>query len=238
MTLLKSIVVLLALANVGYFLWTRDIAHPRETVPEAPVTTLKLTAEVPGSQTGVPQPALQEDPGSPSFAGGLAGGIAGAGGAAPGIAGPGVTRPSVVGPGVTGPRVTRPGVVAPGVTGPSVTGPVVAGPGVATPGVATPGVAAPGVAAPVAGSAGLLTSVERCVTVGPFRDVSQIARAASTLRSGGYDLRQRVAEGDVYWIDIDLKPTDSVPKPSDLQTETGRIQRLEVRACPNAGAVP
>jgi hypothetical protein len=80
--------------------------------------------------------------------------------------------------------------------------------------------------------------VKRCVSVGPFRDVSQTARAASSLRSGGYDPRQRIAEGDVYWIDIDLKPTDSVPEPSDLQTEAGRIQRSEVKACPNAGAVP
>jgi hypothetical protein len=198
--LLKIIVVVLALANVGYFLWTRDIAHPTETFPEAPVASLKLTSEVSGSQRGAPQPALEEDPGSPS----VAGGIAGAGGA---------NAPSVVGPGVVGP-------------------------GVAMPLVGTPALATPGVAAPGAGSAALLMSVKRCVSVGPFRDVSQTARAASTLRSGGYDPRQRVAEGDVYWIDIDLKPTDSVPKPSDLQSETGRIQRLEVKACPNAGAVP
>ncbi len=48
--MLKSIVVVLALANVGYFLWTRGIAHPLEAVPEAPATTLKLTSEVPASQ--------------------------------------------------------------------------------------------------------------------------------------------------------------------------------------------
>ncbi len=159
--------------------------------------------------------------------------------------------------------------------------------------------------------------MKRCISVGPFRDVSETAHAASTLRSGGYDPRQRVAEGevwagvwvylpippsqsseqmlsklkaagiedalempgpsessvislglyadqkraqtrvaqaqalgfnpgiadrkrtgDVYWIDIDLKPTDSVLKPSDLQSETGHIQRLEVKACPSAGATP
>ena len=157
--------------------------------------------------------------------------------------------------------------------------------------------------------------MKRCISVGPFRDVSETAHAASTLRSGGYDPRQRVSEGevwagvwvylpippsqtsgqllsklkaggiedalempgpsessvislglfadqkraqtrvsqaqalglnpgiadrkrtgDVYWIDIDLKPTDSVLKPSDLQSETGHIQRLEVKGCPNAGA--
>ena len=163
--------------------------------------------------------------------------------------------------------------------------------------------------------AGLLTNVKRCISVGPFRDVAEAARAASTLRSGGYDPRQRVADGEVwagvwvylpapatraasdqvlaklkaggiedamempgpndgsvislglfseprraqarvaqaqslgfnpgiadrkrtgnvYWVDIDLKPTDSVLKPSDLQGEAGRIVRLEVKGCPAAG---
>ena len=256
--MLKSIVVVLALANVGYFLWTRGIAHPLEAAPEAPTTTLKLTSEVPASQRGAPLPAADAPTG--------AAGIAGAGGGD----------------------------------------------------AAQPGVATPRAAAPSAGSAAaLLTNVKRCISVGPFRDVSETAHAASTLRGGGYDPRQRVAEGevwagvwvylpippslssgqllsklkaagiedalempgpsessvislglfadqkraqtrvaqaqalgfnpgiadrkrtgDVYWIDIDLKPTDSVLKPSDLQSETGRIQRLEVKGCPSAGAPP
>ena len=256
--MLKSIVVVLALANVGYFLWTRGIAHPLEAAPEAPTTTLKLTSEVPASQRGTPPPAA-DDPTGAAAVGGAGGG-----------------------------------------------------------GGAQAGVATPRAAAPSAGSAGaLLTNVKRCISVGPFRDVSETAHAASTLRSGGYDPRQRVAEGevwagvwvylpippsqssvqllsklkaggiddalempgpsessvislglfadqkraqtrvsqaqvlgfnpgiadrkrtgDVYWIDIDLKPTDSVLKPSDLQTETGHIQRLEVKACPNAAVTP
>ena len=165
------------------------------------------------------------------------------------------------------------------------------------------------------GNAALLTNVMRCISVGPFRDVSEAARAASTLRGGGYDPRQRVAEGEVwagvwvylplpaskaaadqimeklkaggiddalempgpndtsvislglfsearraqarvaqaqalqinpaiadrkrngnvYWIDIDLKPTDSLLNPSDLQGEAGRIVRLEVKACSAGG---
>jgi hypothetical protein len=250
-TVLKSIVVILALANVGYFLWTRGIAHPLDAGSEAPATTLKLTSEVPASQRGAPPPAAGEHPGMPVGGAGLAG----------------------------------------------------AGPA--------------GDASSAGSAAALLTNVKRCISVGPFRDVSETAHAASTLRSGGYDPRQRVAEGevwagvwvylsippsqssgqllsklkaggiddalempgpsessvislglfadqkraqtrvsqaqalgfnpgiadrkrtgDVYWIDIDLKPTDSVLKPSDLQTETGHIQRLEVKACPNSGATP
>ena len=257
MTLLKSIVVVLALANVGYFLWTRGIAHPLEAAPEAPTTTLKLTSEVPASQRGAPPPA-GDDPTGAAGVGGVGGGDA-----------------------------------------------------------AQPGVVTPRAAAPSAGSAALLTNVKRCISVGPFRDVSETAHAASTLRSGGYDPRQRVAEGevwagvwvylpippaqssgqllsklkaagiddalempgpsessvislglfadqkraqtrvsqaqalgfnpgiadrkrtgDVYWIDIDLRATDSVLKPSDLQSETGHIQRLEVKACPSAGVTP
>jgi hypothetical protein len=162
----------------------------------------------------------------------------------------------------------------------------------------------------------LLTNVKRCISVGPFRDVSEAAHAASTLRGGGYDPRQRVADGEVwagvwvylplppsrpaaeqilaklksggiddalempgpndgsvislglysepkraqarvaqaqalgfnpgiadrkrngnvYWIDIDLKSTDSLLNPSDLQGESGRIVRLEVKGCPSVGA--
>jgi hypothetical protein len=245
-TLLKSMVVFLALANVGYFLWSRGIAHPQDESGPAPATNLKLASEVPGAQR-FPAAGRSDDD------------AAGAG--------------SIVG-------------------------------------------ARGGADAAAESSPGLLTSVKRCISVGPFRDVSETAHAASTLRGGGYDPRQRVAEGevwagvwvylpippsrssdqllsklkaggiedalempgpnegsvislglysdskraqarvaqaqalgfnpgiadrkrtgDVYWIDIDLKPTDSVLKPSDLSSEAGRIQRLEVKACP-AGAPP
>lgn len=264
MTLLKSVVVILALANAGYFLWTQGIAHPQDGGSAAPAPTLKLASEAPEARRG----SADADRSSPSGAAG----IVGAGSEAPGAA---------------------------------------------TLGIATPGETAARAAASGTGSAALLTNVKRCISVGPFRDVSETAHAASTLRSDGYDPRQRVAEGevwagvwvylpiapsrssdqmlaklraagiedalempgpnessvislglygdqkraqtrvaqaqalgfnpaiadrkrtgDVYWIDIDLKPTDSVLKPGDLQSETGRIQRLEVKACPSAGAAP
>ena len=165
-----------------------------------------------------------------------------------------------------------------------------------------------------AGAPDLLTNVKRCISVGPFRDVAEAAHAAATLRGGGYDPRQRMADGEVwagvwvylplsatrgaddqmlsklkaagitdalempgpndasvislglfsdqkraqarvaqaqvlglnpgiadrkrtgsvYWIDIDLKPTDSLLNPADLQGEAGRIVRLEVKGCPGA----
>jgi hypothetical protein len=246
LTLLKSLVVCLVLANVGYFLWAHGIAKTAEQPAElSPAETLKLASE---SHEAMPVP--------------------------------GAARGNIVGSG--GSDVSR---------------------------------------ADVGESArnGLLTNVKRCITVGPFRDVSEAAHAAATLRSGGYDPRQRVADGEVwagvwvylplpasraardqmlaklkaagfddalempgpsdgsvislglysetkraqarvaqahalgfnpgiadrkrtgnvYWIDIDLKPTDSLLNPADLQGEAGHIVRLEVKGCPSGpGASP
>jgi hypothetical protein len=228
-TLLKTLVVCLVLANVCYFLWERGIAKsPESLVAASAPSTLKLASESPES-----------------------------------------------------PRNDASGAAG--------------------------------------GNSGLLSNVKRCISVGPFRDVSEAAHAASTLRGGGYDPRQRVADGEVwagvwvylplpaarpvaeqtlaqlkaggiddalempgpnegpvislglysepkraqarvaqlqalgfnpgiadrkrngnvYWIDIDLKPTDSLLNPADLQGESGRIVRLEVKGCPTAsGAQP
>ena len=243
---MKTLVVSLVLANVCYFLWQHGIAKAPQTVvapaPAAP-GTLKLASESPESSRG--------DAG-----------------------GNGVAAAPTAG---SAPAASEP--------------------------------------ARDAGTGALLTNVKRCISVGPFRDVSEAAHAASTLRSGGYDPRQRVAEGEVwagvwvylplpatravaeqtlaklkgggiddalempgpnegsvislglysepkraqsrvaqaqalgfnpgiadrkrngnvYWIDIDLKPTDSLLNPSDLQGESGRIVRLEVKGCPSAG---
>jgi hypothetical protein len=246
LTLLKTVVVCLVLANVCYFLWDRGIAKSSAgAIPVVASTTLKLASESPGGRAPAESPAL---PGG----GGLAAGASG-------------------------------GNVA---------------------------------AHDDSGGAGLLTNVKRCISVGPFRDMAETAHAASTLRSGGYDPRQRVADGEVwagvwvylplpaardaadkmlaklkaggiddalempgpndgpvvslglfseqkraqtriaqaqtlgfnpgiadrkrngnvYWIDIDLKPTDSLLNPSDLQGENGRIVRLEVKGCPAVSA--
>jgi len=45
----------------------------------------------------------------------------------------------------------------------------------------------------------------RCVSLGPFRELSQAATAASNLRSGGLKPTQRVGEGDIwvgYWVHL------------------------------------
>jgi hypothetical protein len=257
-TILKSIVICLALANVGYFLWVRGIAQaPSAADASASQTTLRLASEARAAVPAAGHAMSAGDGGSAT--GGLVGASSGAG---EGSSGPADHE---------GPPSSDNG-------------------------------------------AGLLSNIKRCISVGPFRDVAEASHAASTLRGGGYDPRQRVAEGevwagvwvylpsaapksseqmlaklkaggiedalempgpnegsvislglysdskraqtrvaqaqslgfnpaladrkrtgDVYWIDIDLKPTDSVLKPTDLQAEAGRIVRLEVKGCPAAG---
>jgi hypothetical protein len=249
LTLLKSIVVCLVLANVGYFLWARGIATTAEQpAPAAAMPTLRLRSETSGTEAA---PAAST---AAAAVGGTAAGTSGSASSADAVEG---AKP------------------------------------------------------------GLLTNVKRCISVGPFRDVSEAAHAATTLRTAGYDPRQRVAEGDVwagvwvylplpparsnadqllaklkaggiddalempgpnegsvislglysepkraqarvaqaqalgfnpgiadrkrtgnvYWIDIDLKPTESLLNPADLQGESGHIVRLEVKGCPSiAGA--
>jgi hypothetical protein len=268
LTLLKSIVVSLVLANVGYFLWAHGIAKTSQAPAQGlPVGSLKLVSE-----------SADASRGSGSDAGG-----------APGAAG--ITS--------TGGGSDSDAARVEGSSG------NVAGTGAGTSPSAVTG-------------AGLLTNVKRCISVGPFRDMSEAAHAATTLRGGGYNPRQRVADGDVwagvwvylplpatraagdqilaklkaggfddalempgpndgsvislglysdpkraqvrvaqaqalgfnpgiadrkrsgnvYWIDIDLKPTDSLLNPADLQGEAGRIVRLEVKGCPSSGAAP
>jgi hypothetical protein len=292
LTLLKSIVVCLVLANVGYFLWAHGVAGTAETPAQpAPEATLKLASESPrGANAGAG--GASADGGS---AGGLSGGTVGSAGAAAG----GLSGGAAGGAAASG---QSGGAVAAGTAAASLSG----------------GRAAGGAAAGNA-EAGLLTNVKRCISIGPFNDVSEAAHAATTLRGGGYDPRQRSADGDVwagvwvylplpptkaagdqmlaklkaagiddalempgpnegsvislglygeskraqarvaqvqalgfnpgiadrkrsgnvYWIDIDLKPTDSLLNPADLQGESGRIVRLEVKACPPAaGSAP
>lgn len=257
MTFLKSIVVCLALGNVGYFLWARGIATaPQKQEQAMPATTLQLASESADAARA---------------------------------------------------------------TGADTNAAAMGGAGAAARGDAATGAAVPPADTEAGERQGLLTDVKRCISVGPFRDVSEAAHAATTLRSGGYDPRQRVAEGDVwagvwvylplpvshaagdqilaklkaggiddalempgpnegsvislglysepkraqarvaqaqalgfnpgiadrkrtgnvYWVDIDLKPTDSLLNPADLQGEAGRIVRLEVKGCASVpGAAP
>jgi hypothetical protein len=78
------------------------------------------------------------------------------------------------------------------------------------------------------------------ISIGLFSDQkraqARVAQAwALGLKPG---IADRKRAGNLYWVDIDLKPTDSVVNPADLQGEAGRITRLEVKSCPAAAVQP
>jgi cell division septation protein DedD len=64
---------------------------------------------------------------------------------------------------------------------------------------------------PAASSPSVAAEPGRCTSVGPFRELSQVATAAATLRSAGYEPVQRAGEGDVwigYWVYIPAIATE------------------------------
>ena len=90
------------------------------------------------------------------------------------------------------------------------------------------------------GSSGLLTNVKRCISVGPFRDVSEAAHAASTLRGGGYDPRQRVADGEVWagvWVYLPLPAVRAVADQTLAKLKAGGIDDALEMPGPNEGSV-
>jgi cell division septation protein DedD len=61
-----------------------------------------------------------------------------------------------------------------------------------------------------------------CVSVGPFRELSQAATAAANLRGTGLDPLQRVAEGDIwvgYWVYL-----AAIPSVADAETILARLK--------------
>src|ERR1700744_4874468 len=64
----------------------------------------------------------------------------------------------------------------------------------------------------------------------PKRAQARVAQAQALALNPAVADRKR--NGNVYWIDIDLNPTDPMLNPADLQSESSRIVRLEAKACP------
>ena len=217
MTVLKSIVACLVLANVGYFLWTSGIAaapgvagagHPAPGAATAHVT--RPGAPASGSAAATPSLKLASEAAASTAS---ASGVTASGAAVPTASVSGVIEPGVVTPGV----VTPGAVAAPGVATPAA---------VAAPGVATPAAAAPAPSSVDAGGA-------RCQSLGPFREVSEATRVASTLRSSGYDPRQRVADGEVWagvWVYL--------PLPSAPATAAQILDKLKAGGIDDALEMP
>jgi hypothetical protein len=79
------------------------------------------------------------------------------------------------------------------------------------------------------------------ISLGLYGESKRAQARVAQVQALGFNpgIADRKRSGNVYWIDIDLKPTDSLLNPADLQGESGRIVRLEVKACPPAaGSAP
>lgn len=78
------------------------------------------------------------------------------------------------------------------------------------------------------------------LSLGVFNDAGRAQRRVEEIRALGFqaELADRRRAGSVYWVDVDLKAPGAMFDPSVLQTEPGKIVRLEFRACPNAAGAP
>jgi hypothetical protein len=237
LTLIKLLVVCLALSNVGYFLWAHGVAQSREAAPDAsPVATLKLVSEVPA--------AARLD----ATSGAAADGTAGANDSGAAVAEPAATRCVTIGPfrdvaeAAHAASTLRGGGYDPRQR--VVEGEVWAGVWVYLP-LPANRAAADQLAAKLK-SVGIDDALEMpgptegsVLSLGLYseqrRAQARVAQAQSLGFTPGISDRKRT--GNVYWIDIDLKPSDESINPADLQGEAGRINRLEVHPCPPSATV-
>jgi hypothetical protein len=76
------------------------------------------------------------------------------------------------------------------------------------------------------------------VSLGVFSDYQRAQRRAAEVRAIGLQPRvqDRKRTGSVYWIDVDLPEPGHALDLSLFQTGLGRITRLEMRACPSQGS--
>ena len=237
MTILKSIVVCLALANAVYFLWAHGIAASKEApVPAAPpTTTLKLAGEAPnvpheavGNLGGSGVAAAVNDASNPSLL-------------------TNVKRCVTVGPfrdvaeASHAASLLRGGGYDPRQR--VVDGEVWAGVWVYAPIPASPAAGEQLLAKLKA--AGIEDALEMpgpadasVISLGLFSDQKRAQSRVAQVQALGLNpgIVDRKRTGNVYWIDIDLKPTDGLLNPADLQGQSGHISRLEVRACPSGAA--
>ena len=131
MTVLKSIVACLVLANVGYFLWTSGIAaapgvagaaHPAPGAATAHVT--RPGAPASGSAAATPSLKLASEAAASTAS---ASGVTASGAAVPTASVSGVIEPGVVTPGVVTPGVATPGFATPCGVPPDATEDCIAG---------------------------------------------------------------------------------------------------------------
>ena len=237
MTVLKSIVVCLALANAAYFLWAHGVAASKEApIAVAPAaSTLKLVGEAPsvapetiGRAGGTGVAAAANDTSNPSLL-------------------TNVKRCITLGPfrdvaeAAHAASLLRGGGYDPRQR--VVDGDVWAGVWVYLPIPASP-VAKEQLLSKLK-VAGIDDALEMpgpadasVISLGLFGEQKRAQARVSQAQVLGLNpaIVDRKRTGNVYWIDIDLKPTDGLLNPADLQGESGHISRLEVKACPSGAA--
>ena len=90
---------------------------------------------------------------------------------------------------------------------------------------------------PVVGAATGGDAAGHCTTIGPFRELSQAAVAAATLRTAGFEPEQRVAEGDIwigYWVYIQAIP--SVDEANRILAKVRESGITDSYVIPNSGS--
>jgi hypothetical protein len=72
------------------------------------------------------------------------------------------------------------------------------------------------------------------ISLGLFSEPKRAQARVAQIQALGLNpgIADRKRTGEVYWVDVDLKPNDHDLNPGDLQNEAGRIVRLEVKTCP------
>jgi SPOR domain len=76
------------------------------------------------------------------------------------------------------------------------------------------------------------------VSIGLFSERQRALRRLDDVKAIGLEpgIVERERSGTVYWIDVDVVPPAELPDAARLHGEGGRILRLEVRSCGEAGA--
>jgi hypothetical protein len=81
---------------------------------------------------------------------------------------------------------------------------------------------------------------QRCVTVGPFHDVAEAAHAATLLRGGGYQTRQRVVEGEMWageWVFLQMPENPAAGEQLLTQLKAAGIDDALEMPGPGEGSV-
>ena len=211
---MRALIVLLALANIGFFAWSQWIARPASMQPGRPDSAprIVLAAEAPEAQA--PR-TLRLEPGVSCLSLGPFLDLSEAARASTSLRTAGLEPRQ---------RATE---------GAVWTGWWVALEGFASQQESEPAVErlrqfGVGDAYVVPDDAGGVT-----VSLGLFTERQRALRRADEVRALGYEpvLSERQRNGTVYWIDVDVRDGQQVPDPADFEGSEGRIVRLEVQAC-------